>query len=101
MAKNVAAAAQLFSELGAAVDEVDPGLGDCTEVFNTHWHVGVANAMAGVSDAALKLLDPGLDRFVLEGRKVPLMAYADAQNERVVLGHQRAATASRAHLAVR
>ena len=88
VAKNVAAAAKVFAELGAEVDQVDPGLGDCTDVFTTHWHVGVANAMAGVPDETLKLLDPGLDKFVLEGREVPLMAYADAQNERAVLGRK-------------
>ena len=88
VAKNVAAGAQVFSELGAEVDEVDPGIGDCTDVFNTHWHVGVANAMSGVPDDALKLLDRGLDKFVLEGRGVALMTYADAQNERVVLGRK-------------
>jgi len=82
----IAAAAQVFGDLGARVTEVDPPLGDCTPVFDTHWHVGVASAFEGLPDDKLKLLDPGLDYFVIEGRKVTLMEYVAAQNARTALG---------------
>ncbi len=82
----IAAAAQLFADLGAEVTQIDPPLGDCTEIFETHWHVGVAAAFDGLPEEKLKLLDPGLDRFVLAGREVPLMNYVAARNARISLG---------------
>lgn len=86
ISRLIAAAAITFSDLGARVTEVDPPLGDCTPIFDTHWHVGVASAFDGLPDDKLKLLDPGLDRFVLEGREITLMAYVAAQNSRTALG---------------
>ena len=86
ISRLIVAAAKIFSDLGARVTEVDPPLGDCTPIFDTHWHVGVASAFDGLPDDKLKLLDPGLDRFVLAGREITLMAYVAAQNARTVLG---------------
>ena len=86
IAALVAAAAEIFTDLSARVTRVDPPLGDCTSVFDTHWHVGVASAFEGLPDDKLKLLDPGLDHFVLEGRKISLMDYVAAQNARTALG---------------
>ncbi|MDP6590554.1 MAG: amidase, partial [Alphaproteobacteria bacterium] len=86
ISRLIGAAAQLFSDLGARVEAVDPPLGDCTQIFETHWHVGVASAFEGLPDEKLELLDPGLDRFVLAGREISLMAYVVAQNARTALG---------------
>ncbi len=88
IATHVARAAATFSDLGATVEETDPGLGDTTEIFNTHWHAGVANALGNAPDEVLALLDPGLDQFVIEGRKISLMSYGEAQNARVELGRK-------------
>ena len=86
VARLVGAAAKIFGELGALVTEVDPPLGDTVATFDTHWHVGVASAFEGLPDDKLKLLDPGLDHFVIAGRKISLMAYVAAQNARTALG---------------
>ena len=82
----VDAAAKTFETLGARVEPADPRIGDTTPIFNTHWHVGVANALGGLPDEKLALLDPGLDDFVRKGRSIPLKDYLNAQNERVALG---------------
>jgi len=44
IARLIAAAAQLFGDLGAEVTEIDPPLGDCTDIFETHWRVGETGA---------------------------------------------------------
>lgn len=88
VAAIVAAAARTLEGLGAHVEEADPGIGDTTPVFNTHWHVGVANALGGLPDDKLALLDPGLDDFVREGRGIPLMDYVGAQNARMEIGQK-------------
>ena len=88
VAAIVAQAARTLEQLGANVEEAEPGLGDTTPVFNTHWHVGVANALGGFPDDKLALLDPGLDDFVREGRAIALMDYVAAQNRRVELGQK-------------
>ncbi len=86
ISRLIAAAAQLFADLGAVVEQNDPPLGDCTEIFETHWLVGVASAFDGLPEEKLGLLDPGLDKFVLAGRSVPLMAYTAARSARIALG---------------
>jgi len=88
VAEIVAAAARTLEELGAQVEEADPGIDDTTPVFNAHWHVGVANALGGLPDDKLALLDPGLDDFVREGRNIALMDYVGAQNARVEIGQK-------------
>ena len=71
IAAHVAAAARRFEDLGAHVEEIDPGIGDVTWIFDIHWQVGVANALGKAPPEALALLDPGLDKFVLAGSRVP------------------------------
>lgn len=82
----VDAAAKTFEALGASVEPADPGIGDTTSIFNTHWLAGVANALGGLPDDKLDLLDPGLGEFVRKGRSISLMDYLTAQNKRVALG---------------
>jgi aspartyl-tRNA(Asn)/glutamyl-tRNA(Gln) amidotransferase subunit A len=88
VASAVDVAAKTFETLGAHVELADPGIGDTTAIFNTHWLVGVANALGGLPEDKLKLLDTGLADFVLKGRSVPLIDYLTAQNERVALGQR-------------
>ena len=88
IAAHVAAAARRFKDLGAYVDEVDPGIGDVTRIFDIHWQVGVANALGKAPPDALALLDPGLDKFVLAGSRVQLADYLEAQNARIAAGQK-------------
>ncbi len=80
VAQAVDAAAKIFEVLGAHVELADPGIGDTTPIFNTHWLAGVANALGGLPDDKLDLLDPGLNDFTRKGRSISLMDYFSVGN---------------------
>ena len=60
IATAVAMAARRFAELGAEVEQVDPGFEDPVDMFHTHWFSGAYNALMALSPEQFKLLDPGL-----------------------------------------
>ena len=83
----VAAAAAVFEELGARVEEVDPGFGDPGAVFKCHWYVGAANLLRGFSARAARADGPGAGRrSPPRARRVPLMDYLAAVGRRGALG---------------
>lgn len=84
----VADAAKLLSDLGAVVDECDPPIGNVADLFTTHWYVGAAAAFRGVPEAALALLDPGLDKAIAAGAAIDVLDFAAAQNERSALAQK-------------
>jgi aspartyl-tRNA(Asn)/glutamyl-tRNA(Gln) amidotransferase subunit A len=86
VADLVASAAGAFVELGAVVEEVDPGFADPTDIFGPHWYVGAANLLHGFSDDQRAMMDAGLQEIAAEGAKVPLMDYLDAVRRRAELG---------------
>jgi aspartyl-tRNA(Asn)/glutamyl-tRNA(Gln) amidotransferase subunit A len=86
VAAVVAQAAKVFAELGAAVDEIDPGFADPTPIFRAHWMVGAFNGLRGVPPEKRALMDPGLVAAVDEGAAISLAAYLDAVNARGQLG---------------
>jgi aspartyl-tRNA(Asn)/glutamyl-tRNA(Gln) amidotransferase subunit A len=86
VASLVAAAAKRFSELGANVEEVDPGLPDSARCFAQHWFPGAANALRAYTPEQRKLMDPGLIDIAEQGARLPLMDYLAAVKEREALG---------------
>src|SRR5690606_2914041 len=62
--RTVAEAARRFEELGAVVEEVDPGFEDCTDVFRVHWFSSARHALHRLPDDKLRLLDPGLRQAI-------------------------------------
>jgi len=86
VADLVARAAAGFVELGAAVEEVDPGFADPLDVFRTHWYVGAANLLRGFGAEQRATMDPGLQEIAAEGAKIPLLDYLDAVRRRAELG---------------
>jgi aspartyl-tRNA(Asn)/glutamyl-tRNA(Gln) amidotransferase subunit A len=86
VADLVASAAGAFVELGAVVEEVDPGFADPIEIFGPHWYVGAANLLHGFSDDQRAMMDAGLQDIAAEGAKVPLLDYLDAVRRRAELG---------------
>jgi aspartyl-tRNA(Asn)/glutamyl-tRNA(Gln) amidotransferase subunit A len=82
----VARAAERFAQLGAHVDEVDPGFEDPREAFETLWFAGAARAIADLGDPAPDMLDPGLSEAVAVGRVTSALDYLAAANERDRLG---------------
>jgi aspartyl-tRNA(Asn)/glutamyl-tRNA(Gln) amidotransferase subunit A len=70
-------AAHRFAELGAHVEEVDPGFADPLETLTTLWSAGAAVAMAPF-ESQRERIDPGLMRVVEHGKTVTGPAYAEA-----------------------
>ncbi len=81
-----ACAAESFSSLGAEIVYADPGFEDPKVAFRTLWWAGAANGLRGLTEEQMKLVEPGLADVVEEGRRIPLLDYIAADNERAVLG---------------
>lgn len=71
-------AAKVFSELGAHVEEVDPGFADPIDLLRTLWSAGAALALAPFSAAQRKEMDPRLVAMAVAGEGVSGAAYVDA-----------------------
>ncbi len=82
----VAQAAQTFADLGATVDEADPGLGDSDETFARHWFPGAANALRAFGPEQRQQMDPGLVEIAAQGARLPLLDYLAAVREREQMG---------------
>jgi len=85
---RVAAAAQVLADLGAVVEEVDPGFADCREIFWVHWTAGAYNLLRNMPKEKFALLDPGLQHACDSGSQHTLAQYLDAVNARGALGEQ-------------
>jgi aspartyl-tRNA(Asn)/glutamyl-tRNA(Gln) amidotransferase subunit A len=91
IAALTAAAAQAFAELGATVEEVDPGFEDPIEILMTLWSSGAALALKSIDAAGRKQMDPGLVAVAEQGERVPASAYVDALlNQRNALAYRMA-----------
>ena len=83
--KVVDAAAKVFEELGAHVEEKAPGFESPLPIFLTHWGVGAAGALGSLPENEKAKLEPALREFVEKGREIPLKDYTDAMNQRAAL----------------
>jgi aspartyl-tRNA(Asn)/glutamyl-tRNA(Gln) amidotransferase subunit A len=88
IAAVVAGAVGLFTELGAHVEEVDPGLGSSRETFARHWYPGAANAIRALGPAEREKMDPGLVAIAEAGARLPLMDHLAAVKEREAMGQR-------------
>ena len=86
VADGVAKAAAAFEELGARVEEMDPGFENPTEVFRIHWWAGAANGLHSLSPEQMELLEKPLAHIVRKGAEFSLLDYLTAVNARVALG---------------
>lgn len=86
VADLTARAAATFAELGAVVEELDPGFADPIETFMAHWYVGAANLLCGFSAEQRAVMDPGLQEIAATGERIALMDYMTAVNARGQLG---------------
>ncbi|TDP93940.1 amidase [Labedaea rhizosphaerae] len=84
VAAAVAAAVRVFRELGAQVDEVDPGFTDPVDAFETLWFSGAAASVAAFP--ATSDVDPGLMEIVEQGRGYSALDYLAATSTRMELG---------------
>jgi aspartyl-tRNA(Asn)/glutamyl-tRNA(Gln) amidotransferase subunit A len=88
VAAITAEAVKLLAELGAHVEEIDPGLGSSRETFVRHWYPGAANAIRAIGPAERREMDPGLVAIAEAGARLPLMDYLAAVREREGLGQR-------------
>lgn len=86
VARAVDEAVQMFSDLGAHVEAVDPGFDDPYEIFEAHWYAGAANLLRDFTDEQMAMIDPGLREIAEDGLKYSLMDYMAAVNARGRLG---------------
>ena len=83
--KVVDAAAKVFEDLGANVEEKAPGFENPLPIFLTHWGVGWAGALGSLPEIEKAKLEPALREFVEKGREIPLRDYTDAMTRRAEL----------------
>jgi aspartyl-tRNA(Asn)/glutamyl-tRNA(Gln) amidotransferase subunit A len=86
IAALVAKAAGRFEDLGATIEEADPGLGDCAATFRTHWYAGLATLLATFTEAQKALMDPGLVEIAAEGAGYSALDYLAAVKLREAMG---------------
>jgi len=72
------AAAKKFVELGAHVEQVDPGFSDPVDALNTLWFAGAAVLLQSYSAEQRAKMDPGLVAIAESGAAMPAAAYAEA-----------------------
>jgi aspartyl-tRNA(Asn)/glutamyl-tRNA(Gln) amidotransferase subunit A len=83
-------AAAVLADLGAVVEEQDPGIGDTRAVFEAHWFTGAANLVSRLAPEQQELLEPGLRRIAERGAQIAHMDYVAAIDKRGALGLQMA-----------
>ena len=76
----VRAAVDVLADLGAEVDEVDPGFADPVEAFHVLWFSGEAKVLQvyGALDALADRIDAGLARTAALGATYSASDYLDA-----------------------
>lgn len=82
----VRAAAAVFEELGADVDEIDPGIADPVEAFHVLWFAGAAKVLEAYGPEAAERVDPGLRQSIEEAGELTASDYLDATAVRMDLG---------------
>ncbi len=88
VAEQVAGAARVFEQLGAHLDETDPGFENPIETFEVHWYAGAANLLRRFSDEQHALMDEGLRAIAAQGSAHSLQDYLAATDRRAALGEQ-------------
>jgi aspartyl-tRNA(Asn)/glutamyl-tRNA(Gln) amidotransferase subunit A len=86
VAAIVKKAVSVFEDLGAKVEEKNPGFEDPAPLFMTHWFSGAAFLLKGIPKEKHELIDPGLREMAAQGEKVSAHDFLDAQLKRGALG---------------
>ncbi|MDA1118622.1 MAG: amidase [Proteobacteria bacterium] len=86
IAALVKKALQVFEDLGAQVEEVDPGFENQQEVFTLHWFPGAAYVVRSIPAAKRKLMDKGLLQVARAGEKITMKQYQEGVTRRGALG---------------
>ncbi|WP_432252346.1 amidase [Streptomyces sp. HNM1019] len=87
VAAAVRRSVDLLAELGAVVEEIDPGFEDPVEAFHTLWFSGAARVVQPLGQQDWELLDPGLREICAQGASYSALDYLAAVDVRMALGH--------------
>jgi len=74
----------VFADLGAKVEEKNPGFENPEPIFRTHWFSGAAFLLRTIKQK--NLVDPGLREVAEQGEKISAHEILDAQMKRAALG---------------
>ncbi|MEE1937931.1 amidase [Streptomyces sp. TRM 70361] len=86
VAGAVRRAVEVLAELGAEVEEADPGLPDAVESFHTLWFSGAARVTQHLDAERRALLDPGLREACEQGASRSALDYLAAVDVRMAMG---------------
>jgi aspartyl-tRNA(Asn)/glutamyl-tRNA(Gln) amidotransferase subunit A len=86
VAAIVKEALRVFTDLGAKVEEKNPGFESPEGIFRTHWFSAAAFLVNGIPAAQRSLVDRGLLEIAEHGAKVSAADLLDAQMKRGALG---------------
>ncbi len=79
-------AVQVFVEMGAQVEQHDPGFADCGPLFATHWFATARNTFGKLPPEKFKLMDPGLQATCAYAARYTIADFLDYQAGRVQVG---------------
>jgi len=80
-----AKAARVFTDLGAQVEDVDPGFAEPIDILHAIWDAVASTIVDAVPPAEREKMDPGLRRMADAGRRVSLAEYLAAHTRRAQL----------------
>lgn len=86
VAELVEAAVQVFVELGAIVEEVDPGFENPYPIFRIFWITGAAKLLRTFTPEQRDLVEVGLQAAAEAGEQISLSEYQWALDQREALG---------------
>jgi aspartyl-tRNA(Asn)/glutamyl-tRNA(Gln) amidotransferase subunit A len=78
-------AARVFADLGAKVEEIDPGFVEPIDILHAIWDAVAATIVDAVPPAMQEKMDPGLRRMAEAGRRTSLAEYRAAHVRRTEL----------------
>jgi aspartyl-tRNA(Asn)/glutamyl-tRNA(Gln) amidotransferase subunit A len=85
VARLTEAAAKAFAELGAIVEEADPGFSDPVDILNGIWLVGAWCVLRGIPEEKRDLVEPALRDAAERGRAIAAPDFVAALNARGAL----------------
>ncbi len=86
VAAAFAAAVRVFDELGAEIEEADPGFADPVAEFETLWFSGAAKSIEHLGPEQRAQMDPGLVAISEQGARASALDYLTAMAVRNDLG---------------
>ena len=86
VAEAFATAVRVFADLGAVVEEADPGFADPVAEFEVLWFSGVAKSLEALGPDRRALMDPGLVEVAEQGARMTALDYLGAMAVRNDLG---------------